>query len=313
MTATGILPAVHFQKMIYSALHKLRISHYFGKKLLTEKFILFRLFYAIFRKIDLSRRIQINGKTFIIFLKKGIGISNFFKDYELWMDQWLPKLINNSGHDVFIDIGANTGQTLLKVQSHFPNIPYYAIEPNKHCVDYLHDLCEVNQFSHVRILNYALADRQGETELLMRYPDDLLATTSPSFRKYTRYSSKMKVPMISGDSLIDEEKLKNISVIKIDVEGGEAKVIDGLRQSIQRFQPYIICEVLPLNSKDKSVSNYRRSSARHLMETLESLDYAIFNIHHAEQIFHIDELSSSLESSNYLFLPKNKIKAIFTP
>jgi FkbM family methyltransferase len=288
--------------MIYSLFHRIKLSHYLGRYFLTEEFFPFRLLYGIFRKISWTKKVRRNGAEFKILLKDGMGLMNFIPDYETWLDLLIPKLLDKQ-NGIFIDVGSNTGQTLLKVVPRFPDIGYYAIEPNVNCVRHLNSLCELNSFTSVRILNYALTDSAGETDLLMRYRDDILATTSPSFRKFTRYSSTMKVPTTTGDSIVEEENIKKISVIKIDVEGGEAKVISGFVESIRLFQPYIICEILPLISKDADVSKFRVLSAQQILTTLSDLNYIIYNIGEKKKIYTIEEISSSLESSNYLFIP----------
>ncbi|POY36312.1 hypothetical protein C3K47_11210 [Solitalea longa] len=290
--------------MIYSFFHKFRFSHFLGRNLLTESFLPFKFLYGLFKKINYSKTITKNGVSFTVLLKNGIGTMNFIDDYEKWFDEIIPKVLS-SPNSVFIDIGANVGQTLLKTLPYYPEVKYYAIEPNKSCVDYLESLCKVNNFKRVKIINYALSDVVGETELLMRYQDDLLATTTPSFRKYTKYSSKVVVPTTTGDHLIAKENLKEISLIKIDVEGGEYKVLAGLVDSIRIYQPYIICEILPLASKAEDVKNFRILSAQKIFEILSDLDYSVYNIANKRTIQQVEELSLSLESCNYLFIPKS--------
>jgi FkbM family methyltransferase len=291
--------------MIYNFLHEYRLSHLVSKKILTENFLPFKLFYGLFKKLNWSKKIKKTGVSYTVILRNGIGLMNFISDYETWFDFLLPKLLT-SPSGVFIDVGANTGQTLLKVVPFFKVVKYYAIEPNYACVEYLDLLCKVNAFNSVKTLNYALSDVDGETELLLRYEDDILATTSPSFRKYTNYSSKIKVPMTRGDLLLAKENIAEIAVIKIDVEGSESKVIAGLLSSIRLYQPYIICEILPLVSKSDDVVKFRRSSAQDLFSMLFDLEYIIYNIKERKTIITIDKLSTSLESCNYLFVPRHK-------
>ncbi len=139
--------------------------------------------------------------------------------------------------------------------------------------------------------------------MLLRYKDDILATTSPLFRKFTHYSTTVKVPMTTGDALLAKEGLNGIAVIKVDVEGGEWKVLVGFRSLIQIHQPYIICEILPLVSKDEGVTTYRKTAAQNILSFLEEIRYTAYNLSQSKEIRSIDALSASLESCNYLFVP----------
>ncbi len=290
---------------MYNRLHKFKISHILSRNFLTDSFLPFRLSYKLFKKLNWSKKVHRNGASFTILIKDGMGVMNFISKYETWLDDILPKLIEKED-GVFFDIGANTGQTMIKVLPRFPSIHYLAVEPNEHCVNYLKALCEANQFNSVKIFECALSNFLGEAELLSRYQDDILATTSHSFRKFTKYSTRKTVPQTTGDALIAKENIKEISVIKIDVEGGEANVIDGLVYTIKTFQPYIICEITPMVSKDSGVATFRTNSANQLINSLHRLNYIIVNIVTGMRISGIEDLSTTLESCNYVCVPENK-------
>ena len=234
---------------------------------------------------------------------KGVGFVNLIPDYERWMSKTLLTLLDD-GSWVFIDVGANTGQSLLRVLPYYPKIQYFAIEPNPFCTKYLVRLCQLNKFNNVKVFNKAFSERSGETELQLRFDDDILATTTASFRKFTRYSNKIKVPMIEGDSLLEEENLKGTKmIIKIDVEGGESKVINGMIKTIKAYRPIIICEILPLRSKDPEVESFRISSAKEILLRLKEIGYDAINLHSKKAIQTTEDISTSLKSSNYLFHP----------
>ncbi len=290
---------------MYNTLHKFKLLHFLGRNFLTEDFLPFKLFYKLFRKLNWSKKVHRNGVDYTVLIKNGMGVMNFASGYETWLDELLPKLIEKEDA-VFLDIGANTGQTMLKVLPRFPEVHYFAFEPNEHCVSYLQALCEANNFKTAKILEYALSDSEGEAELLTRYQDDILATTTHSFRKFTKYSTKKQVRMTTGDSLIKAENLTNVSVIKIDIEGGEAKAIDGLMNTIKNFQPYIICEIAPLPTEDKGVTAFRTMSAAQILSRLHDLNYLALNVVKGQFVSRTEDLSPSLESCNYLFLPNTE-------
>lgn len=291
---------------MYNTLHKFKLAHYLGRNLLTDSFPPFRWSYKLFRKINFSKKVTRNGNSYTILLQDGMGVMNFISNYEDWLDKLLNQILTKNNNAVFIDIGANIGQTMLKVLPSFPKVKYFAIEPNKNCVDYLKALIKINKFESVKIMEYGLSDSIGEGELLTRYQDDILATTTHSFRKFTKYSNKQKISIISGDELFKSEDLQNVSIIKIDIEGGESKAIDGLIKTINTFRPFIICEIAPINTKDKGVTEFRKLSAGKILDRLHELKYLCINVITNSFITKVEDLSDSLESCNYIFIPEEK-------
>lgn len=286
-----------------------KISHVIGRNVLSESFLPFRLIYKLVRKVNFTWTVNRNGSRFKILIKDGMGIMNFVSDYEPWLDEILPKLLDKRDA-VFLDIGANTGQTMIKILPRFPEVRYLGVEPNEYCVKYLQALSKVNKFKSVKILAYALSDATGEVELLTRYQDDILATTTHSFRKFTKYAIKKQVRMISGDALIEQENIKELSLIKIDIEGGESKAIQGLLNTIRKFQPYIICEILPLSTEDKDVTVFRTIAANKILSHMCDLNYIVLNIFTGNPINQVEELSDSHDSCNYLFVPNSKLTSL---
>lgn len=283
-----------------------KISHIIGRNILSESFLPFRLIYKLVRKVNFTWTVNRNGSRFKILIKDGMGIMNFVSDYEPWLDEILPKLLDKKDA-VILDIGVNTGQTMIKILPRFPEVRYFGIEPNKYCVKYLEALSKANNFKSAKIFPYAMSNSEGEIELLTRYQDDILATTTNSFRKFTKYAIKETVPTIKGDDLIIQENITELSLIKIDIEGGESKAIQGLLNTIKKFQPYIICEIAPLQTEDKDVTIFRTMAANKILSHMRDLNYSVMNIVTRNPINRIEELSNSLDSCNYLFVPNSKL------
>lgn len=299
-----IFLAVYFFCM-YQLLHRFRISHYISKHFLTVNFLPFKCLYWLLSKVSITKTIHSEHSAYKVFVKDGVGWMNLIKNYESWFENLLDT-IQLSEETVFVDVGANIGQTMLKVLSRNPSVQYIGVEPNQKCLSYLGKLVMLNGYSNVRLFNFALSDQKGETSLLLRFDDDLLATTSPSFRKYTNYAKKETVKEITGDELLKSEEIEHISIIKVDVEGGEAGVLLGLKQTIRKFRPIIICEVLPLHSKSEEVSDFRHNSARQILDIAKEMNYQMYNIQTISEVKSVNDISASLEAANYIFLPADK-------
>ena len=64
--------------------------------------------------------------------------------------------------------------------------------------------------------------------------------------------------MISGDSLIDRDDLPSPDVVKIDVEGAELQVIQGLSSALANAR-VVYCEVHPQHVDEEDVFDALRS------------------------------------------------------
>lgn len=294
---------------MFNSFHKIRALHNIDRSLLTEQSALFNFFYSFLKRIKYTRTVKQGGIQYKVPLINGVGFQNLIPNYEQWFHDIVDAVMQEQ-QGVFIDVGANTGQTLLKVVPKHRDISYFAVEPNPICTNYLEALCKLNQFDHVKIVETALSSETGELELLTRYQDDILATTTSDFRKFTKYSTKIVVPAITGNELIQRYNVNEIRLMKIDVEGGEVEVVEGFYDALQRFRPYIICEILPLQSKAEEVQAFRLKSATRLLHLIHSLEYKIWNIDKKVVISAVEQLSSKLDSCNYLFIPNEHFKQL---
>jgi len=212
----------------------------------------------------------INGVQVKIPFINGMGISNFFINTE-WLDSLLLSFMNNE-NDTFVDVGINIGQTLIKVKTHRPGINYLGFEPNASCISYCQKLIKVNNFSNCNIYNTALSSTIKLLVLEKTLIDDLRASIISQLRpEYFLY--KENVMAIDYDSVFYDQ---NTSFIKIDVEGAELDVINGMKQSIKKYQPLIVCEVL--DSHHPSVFDFTQNRATELSELILSFNYSIIQL-----------------------------------
>ena len=210
---------------------------------------------------------NLNGTKIRIPFINNIGLSNY-----ILKPNWLDSLIQNFVRDensVFIDVGANIGQTLLRFKTIKPNNKYLGFEPNATCISYLYKLIAINDFQDCNVYNCALYSSLQFLFLEMNTADDLSASILSSLRpRY--FSDKEQIIAIDYDQLnINYETC----LIKIDVEGCELEVIKGMRSFIEKHQPIIICEVLDYH--DNSVAEISQARALELSNLLLSLKYSI--------------------------------------
>jgi FkbM family methyltransferase len=131
----------------------------------------------------------------------------------------------------FIDVGANMGCfTLLGAQLVGPSGRVIAIEPAPDNFKYLQRSIESNGYSHVRALPIALSDHAGTAKLQI-----LPLSTAHTFTQLKpQYSNlpKVEVPIETLDSVVAEQKLERVDMVKIDVQEWETEVLRGATQTL---------------------------------------------------------------------------------
>jgi FkbM family methyltransferase len=154
----------------------------------------------------------------------------------------------------FVDVGANIGYySLLASRLVGDKGRVISIEASPKIYSVLQDNVSLNSFaSNIEAHNLAIADKSKKTSVYLG-PDGNLGstTTSESLHDkfpYRNYNLEAQVEAVTLDSLIETENIENLQLIKIDVEGTEREVIDGLVELIKNGPSdlEILIELTPL-------------------------------------------------------------------
>lgn len=171
----------------------------------------------------------------------------------------------------FVDIGANIGlYTLLAAHIVGPEGTLVAVEPSPREQVSLRDNLAANGHVAVRVRTEALGSADGTATL--RVTDTAHAghnTLGAPVYASTRVIDEIEVQVTTFDHLVEDEVLKRIDVVKIDVEGAEQLVLDGAEASLRRFRPIVMLEM-----QEPSLAALG-SSVSEVVSFLESLDYKV--------------------------------------
>jgi FkbM family methyltransferase len=178
---------------------------------------------------------RILGKYKIYVDTRDVGITpHLVMDgfWETWLTQCLYKIIRPG--DVCIDVGANYGYySILMSTLSGKNGRTIAVEPNPGVFGLLQSTANIHS-SKIEVVQAALSDTSGRTVLSI--PENFFGDASiieradrPHLRR-----SKVKVKMQTLDELAAGYQLSKIDVVKIDVEGVEPKVFNGMKETIDK-------------------------------------------------------------------------------
>lgn len=264
----------------------------------------------------LGRRINTGTQSFIM---RGYYASRLDHDseHEPYMVDIFRKCIAKKD-GVFIDVGVNIGQTLLKILEINPNQPYIGFEPQVGCCFHVEEFIRLNRLENATVIPVALSDQNGTLKFYSRHQfDDLASLNSVNEERQARGEilTTSFVQARVGDEIFKELNIDQISAIKIDVEGTEIDVLKGLSETLKLKMPALIFEVLPnyfWRGKHIKLSpeetEKHQSSADEIFHYLTKLGYDIFQLDSRGEETKIDyfELNNRevFVGFNYIALPK---------
>ena len=253
---------------------------------------------------------MIGGRRVVLPLMGQVGFENLTPG-EPWLDTWLTRL-STGRRGAFVDVGVNVGQTLLKVKTSLPAMPYVGFEPNAVCFHYTQRLVELNRFEHCTLVPVGLSNRTALLPFFLRHEYDVSASVVEGFRPLSQSPRRAYVPVFDGDSVLDTLAVGTVGLIKIDVEGGELEVLEGLRRTIHRDRPFIFCEILPVFPRDTAKVRFRQPRQDRLIETLRTLDYRLYRLLPDATAVPLADIEAheDITLTNYLFAPAEDARLV---
>ncbi|MEP0913445.1 FkbM family methyltransferase [Leptolyngbya sp. GB1-A1] len=212
----------------------------------------------------------------------------FEQEMEFWRDRIQPGM-------TVIDVGANVGvYTISAARRVGATGRVVAIEPFSNCVQYLQETCRVNGLDWVTVCRGAASDRDGMIRLALHGASELneVITTEEELEPGTYEEA----PCFSLDTLVEQENLHRVDVLKIDAEGHELQVLKGSDRLLKEMAPVIMYE----NVAGSQGSNLP------VAEYVVSRGYQLFRyMPYLKQLIPVDSHSDLKNSLNIIALPRS--------
>jgi len=173
--------------------------------------------------------------------------------YDAFIYDTLVKLVPIKGAIVW-DVGAHIGYHSLAFAALVgPSGRVVAFEPNPHNIKRLRKHLERNTDigDRVTLMTCALGNVDGEENFVFSPEVDngrssgshLKQALVPEEAKAYQSFDQTMVSVVKADTLLRDERVPAPSIIKIDVAGAEALVLEGARQMLVNVMPLLIIEV----------------------------------------------------------------------
>jgi len=194
---------------------------------------------------------------------------------------------------IVYDVGAALGShSLLLARLCGPEGQVFAFEPDAHWFSRLIQNLELNSIKNVKPLQLAVSEVSGKIYMGRPSKNDFLRLMEKKKRKW-------EVIEISSIAL-DDFCLSNPApeLLKIDVEGGEIRVLLGAKRILSQHRPVIICE---LHGSDLAFQ---------VFEILQKYNYLIFYLENNCSEVNFENISSIPVGHHILAWPKESFSIL---
>ena len=233
---------------------------------------------------------KINKIKFFIDLNEGIDLYLLiFRKFEYEIINTAKELIKNKKKNI-IDIGANNGVHTLQFANELNFSHVYAIEPTNYSYDKLKLNIKLNKnlSNRIKIFKYFIKNKSIK---LPKFVYSSWKLNNSKFHHPEHFGVKMSTKgtkTYSLDRFIISKNIKNIGLIKIDVDGHELFVLKSGKYILKKKIP-ILMELAPYLYSDFGY-NYVD-----LIKYIKKFNYNFFSLNPIKKIHDIKGFTSQIK------------------
>lgn len=166
--------------------------------------------------------------------------------------------------DLYVDVGAHRGEMINTISNNFTVKKIFAFEPNPECSNTLKKIKNNN----LKIFEFALGNKKSNEDLNIGYISSMSSINDINnksiysklkkiliglfYFKSSIYKKKIRIKVKTLSEILIKNKLKKIDLLKIDTEGYELNVLNGLEKFIKKTKIIL----LECHYDDSLIKNY---------------------------------------------------------
>jgi len=215
------------------------------------------------------RTCNIDGINFNLDISDTVGHTNYYsigdKAEKLLFD-YVQRGMN------VIDIGANiAGTTLNLAKRTLPGGKIFSFEPSPYNYERAFENISLNNFSNIKLINQGLGNIKTTAYLcnVNSYNRGMQRILNNGQEDASYEKAAVEIDTL--DSSMQKFDIPRPSLIKIDVEGYEFKVLKGGKETIIKHKPALFIELDDNNLREQG------NDAKELIQSLIDLKYTIIN------------------------------------
>lgn len=189
--------------------------------------------------------ITVNGCKLEIIPSDPLGTSAellLFNTHEPISTKLVTKLLKKGM--TCLDIGANIGYyVLLESKIVGDNGKILAVEPSPENFSFLKKNIELQNSTNIKAYNFAAGDTEGNLDFLIYENASNSGMIIPKGTQPKWPGKIIQVPVKKIDNFLDELGITKIDFLRMDVEGYEYHIFEGMKKTIEKSKPIIQIEV----------------------------------------------------------------------
>ena len=191
-----------------------------------------------------------------------------------------------------LDIGANIGFHSLSMARMYSGLTIHAIEPIPKTFAYLKRNIGLNQTENIVPHNLGFSDRT-DTEVFYYYAE---GSGNASLANVSEKANidELRCQVVRLDDFA-EEHISSLDLIKCDVEGAELRVFSGGEETLSRYKPAVVVEML---RKWSAKFSYHPNDSISLFRDLGYVCFAI----NSGGLVRLERIEQDTVETNYVFL-----------
>jgi FkbM family methyltransferase len=141
------------------------------------------------------------------------------------------------------DVGANVGQTALKIKQLLPSATIYSFEPSPSTFQQLRTNC--HQLAGWNGFNIGVGARNETLKLLENSHADMSSFLAPNTSAWGDIVRTVEVPVMMLDAFAETHNITQIDLLKTDTQGFDLEVFKGASQLMRDNKiGLIFCEII---------------------------------------------------------------------
>lgn len=240
--------------------------------------------------LDKLTKIHVKGEAFDLFVTPRFIDHYMLKDYE----PLTSRVIRTMARDIhtFVDVGAHYGYFTILVGRENPDCKIIAFEPVSENYIVLRKNVELNGLPNVNLVQQAVSNEIGLAQFEISEASDNSGFIANPAADLLRM---VKVEVTLLDQFIDDIP-NQPCLIKIDTEGNESRVLEGMRNLVQKVDDLRL--VIEFNLR--CLKRYHHEPLA-LLKQIDDLGFAIYFLHDDE-----GTIEAFDEPANWEMLMKGK-------
>lgn len=164
------------------------------------------------------------------------AVENCNGDFATNGEEMVVRSLRAAGLKTVFDVGSNVGDWSLLVERHHPAAHIHAFELSPPTFEKLS--ANTRNSARIQRYNFGLSDAEGEAEFF-HYEDKPGETSLLQIPNQTG-AIKLRGSLRVGDRFCAEQGIKQIDLLKIDVEGMESAVLRGFQGMLSEYRISVV-------------------------------------------------------------------------